>query len=140
MVCICSQRPAPPPYFAHVLVYGTTRPNEFELALPHGHPRRLTDRLLRRIHRHAILIRHVRWAGHGGELILAPSYPAGGEMGSHLIFAYQSGVIVRGISVHPWASVFRYRVGHQPRSVTLAPSPAYPQIERTLHAIVNSTL
>jgi hypothetical protein len=134
-----STLPPPPPYFVHVLVYGTTNPSKFGLALPRGRPRPLSDRLLRATHPHAVLIRHVRWAGHRGELILAPSYPGGGEMGSHLIFAYRSGRILRGISVHPWPSVYRYRVGRRVRSVRLAPSPAYPQIESTLHAIVNST-
>jgi hypothetical protein len=135
---VLSTLPAPPPYFVHVLVYGTNDPRAFGLALLRGHGHRLSDRLLRGTHRHALLIRHVRWGGRRGELMLAPSYPGGGEMGSHLIFAYQTGRIVRGISLHPWPSVYRYRVGHHVRALRLAPKPAYPQVVSTLHSIVNS--
>jgi hypothetical protein len=137
-VHLISTLPAPPPYFVHVLVYGTTDPSKFGLAVPRGRPRPLSDRLLSSNHPHAILIRRLRWAGHGGELFLAPSYPGGGEMGGHLIFAYKTGQILRGISIHPWPAVYRYRVGQHVRSLKLAPSPAYPQIERTLHAIVDA--
>jgi hypothetical protein len=59
-------------------------------------------------------------------------------MGGHLIFAYKTGQILRGISMHPWRAVYRYRVGQHVHSLKLAPSPAYPQIERTLHAIVDA--
>ena len=60
-------------------------------------------------------------------------------MGGHLIFAYKTGQILRDISIHPWPAVYRLRVG-QHLLVKLAPSPAYPQIERTLHSIVKSTM
>jgi hypothetical protein len=132
----------PPPYFVHVLVYGTTEPSALGFVLPHGRPRALTDALLRRTSApRAVLINRVRWAGHRGELILAPSFPGGGEMGSHLIFSYQTGRIYRGISLHPWPSVYRYRIDYNTvnRAVKLAPSPAYPEIEATLRRIVESS-
>lgn len=140
-VHIISTLPTPPPYFVHVLVYATRAdPSKWGVALPRGPARPLTDRLLQSSHRpRATLIKRVRWGGHRGELVLAPSYPSGGELGSHLIFAYRSGQILRGISVHPWPSVYRYLVGHRVRSLKLAPTPAYPEIERTLHKIVDST-
>ena len=137
-----SELPPPPPYFIHVMVYGTTDVSALGFALPGGQPRPLTDALLRRTNRrHAVLIGRVRWAGHAGELILAPSYPRGGEMGSHLIFSYKTGRIYRGISLHPWASVYRFRVDYNQvdRSAHLAPSPAYPGVVTTLRQIVESS-
>jgi hypothetical protein len=137
-----SELTPPPPYFVHVLVYGTTNVSALGFALPRGEPRPLTDALLQRTNRRrAVLISRVRWAGHPGELILAPSFPGGGEMGSHLIFSYRTGRIYRGISLHPWPSVYRYRIDYNrvDRAVQLAPIPAYPEIETTLRRIVESS-
>jgi hypothetical protein len=142
MVTSATELPPPPPYFIHVLVYGTTDASALGFALPHGRPRPLTDALLQRTNRRrAVLISHVQWAGHPGELILAPSFPGGGEMGSHLIFSYRTGRIYRGISLHPWPSVYRYRIDYNTvdRAVKLAPRPAYPEIETTLRRIVESS-
>jgi hypothetical protein len=142
IVVEASELTPPPPYFVHVLVYGTTEPSALGFALPHGRPKPLTDALLQRINaRRALLISHVRWAGHQGDLILAPSFPRGGEMGSHLIFSYRTGRIYRGISLHPWPSVYRFRIDYNTvdRAVKLAPSPAYPEIEATLRRIVESS-
>ena len=109
MVVEASELTPPPPYFVHVLVYGTTDVSALGFALPRGRPTPLTDTLLQRTNRRrAVLISRVVWAGHSGELILAPSFPGGGEMGSHLIFSYKTGRIYRGISLHPWPSVYRY--------------------------------
>jgi hypothetical protein len=132
----------PPPYFVHVLVYGTTDPSALGFALPSGRPRPLTDALLQRTNRRrAVLISRVQWAGHPGELILAPSFPDGGEIGGHLIFSYTTGGIYRGISLHPWPSVYRFRIDYNTvdRAERLAPSPAYPEIETTLRRIVESS-
>jgi hypothetical protein len=142
LVVEASELTPPPPYFVHVLVYGTTDVSALGFALPRGRPRPLTDALLQRTNRRrAVLISRVVWAGRAGELILAPSFPAGGEMGSHLIFSYRTGRIYRGISLHPWPSVYHYRVDYNrvARAVKLAPSPAYPEIETTLRRIVESS-
>lgn len=142
MVVEASELTPPPPYFVHVLVYGTTDVSALGFALPRGRPTPLTDTLLQRTNRRrAVLISRVVWAGHSGELILAPSFPGGGEMGSHLIFSYKTGRIYRGISLHPWPSVYRYRVDYNrvDRAVKLAPNPAYPEIEATLRRIVESS-
>ena len=141
-VTSASELTPPPPYFVHVLVYGARDASALGFALPRGRPTRLTDALLQRTNgRRAVLIRHVRWAGHSGELILAPSFPRGGEMGSHLIFSFREGHIYRGISLHPWPSVYRFRVDYNrvDRAVRLALSPAYPEIEATLRRIVESS-
>ena len=142
IVVAASELTPPPPYFVHVLVYGTTDPSALGFALPRGRPKALTDALLQRTNRRrAILISRVVWAGHPGELILAPSFPGGGEMGSHLIFSYRTGRIYRGISLHPWPSVYRYRIDYNTvdRAVKLAPRPTYPEIETTLRRIVESS-
>jgi hypothetical protein len=141
IVVEASELTPPPPYFVHVLVYGTTDPSALGFALPRGRPRPLTDALLQRTEmRRAVLIGRVQWAGHRGELILAPSFPRGGELGSHLIFSYMTGPIYRGISLHPWPSVYRYRIDYNTvdRAVRVAPSPAYPEVEATLRRIVES--
>ena len=142
IVVEASELTPPPPYFVHVLVYGTTDASALGFALPRGPPRPLTDALLQRTNRRrAVLISRVQWAGHPGELILAPSFPGGGELGGHLIFSYRTGRIYRGISLHPWPSVYRFRVDYNrvDRAVKLAPSPAYPEIEATLRRIVESS-
>jgi hypothetical protein len=142
IVVEASELTPPPPYFVHVLVYGTTDVSALGFALPRGRPTPLTDTLLQRTNRRrAVLISRVVWAGHSGELILAPSFPGGGEMGSHLIFSYKTGRIYRGLSLHPWPSVYRYRVDYNrvDRAVKLAPNPAYPEIETTLRRIVESS-
>jgi hypothetical protein len=62
-------------------------------------------------------------------------------MGSHLIFSYRRGRVYCGISLHPWPSVYRFRVDYNrvDRAVRLASSPAYPEIEATLRRIVESS-
>ena len=135
-----SNLPPPPPYFVHVLVYAAAKRSDLPFALPHGPPARLSDALLRSSHPgDAISLGDVRWAGHNGQLILAPSYPGGGEVGSHLVFTYRRGGTYLGISLHPWPSLFRYRVSGVQHTSSLAPNPAYPQILNTLRAIVRST-
>jgi hypothetical protein len=134
-----SSLPPPPPYFVHVLVYAAARRSDLPFALPHGPPERLSDALLQGSHRFkAVSLGDVRWAGHDGELSLAPSYPDGGEAGSHLVFSYRHDGAYVGISLHPWPSLFRYRVRGIDHAARLAPSPAYPQILTTLEAIVRS--
>jgi hypothetical protein len=134
-----SNLPPPPPYFVHVLVYAATNQSALPFALPHGPPTHLSDRLLQSSHpEHAISLGDVRWGGHDGQLILAPSYPGGGEVGSHVVFSYRHDGAYVGISLHPWPSLFRYRVRGIKHTARLAPSPAYPQILNTLAAIVRS--
>ncbi len=134
-----STLPPPPPYFVHVLVYGAATRSDLPFALPQGPPKRLSDTLLQSSHpSKAIFVGEVRWAGHDGELILAPSYPGGGEVGSHLVFSYRYEGAYMGISLHPWPSLFHYRVRSTEQTARLAPNPAYRQILRTLEAIVRS--
>lgn len=136
---LISNLPPPPPYLVHVLVYGAATQADLPFPLPHGPPARPSDALLQSNHpERAISLGNVRWAGHDGQLILTPSYPGGGEVGSHLVFSYRSGGIYRGISLHPWPSQFLYRVSGVEHTVKLAPNPAYPQIFATLKAIVRS--
>jgi hypothetical protein len=138
--------PPAPPYFVHVLVYGAVARSDLPFPLPKGPPQHLSDALLQSNHPgRAILVGDVRWGGHKGQLILAPSYPGGGEVGSHLVFSYRTGRIIHGISLHPWSSEYRYSIVSGPanvkgtHTVRLAPDPAYPEIVRALEAIVRSS-
>jgi hypothetical protein len=135
-----SNLPPPPPYFVHVLVYAAANRADLPFTLPHGPSARLSDALLQSSHPgRAISLGDVRWADHEGQLILAPSYPGGGEVGSHLVFTSRREGVYLGISLHPWPSVFRYRVSGVQHTSKLAPNPAYPQILNTLKVIVRST-
>jgi hypothetical protein len=133
-----SALPPGPPYFVHVLVYAAARRDDLPFALPHGRPQRLTDTLLQSSRPAAVSLGPVRWAGHNGQLLIAPSYPAGGELGSHLVFSYRTQGQYHGISLHPWPGVYRYRTGGLEHAVRLIPSAAYPQELATLRAIVDS--
>jgi hypothetical protein len=44
----------------------------------------------------------VTWAGHKGALFLAPSYPAGGQIGGHLAFWWRADGTNYLISIHAW--------------------------------------
>ncbi len=137
--------PPAPPYFVHVLIYGAAARSDLPFALPGGPPQHLSDALLQSSHpERAILLGDVRWAGRDGQLILAPSYPGGGEVGSHLVFSYRADRIFYGISLHPWSPEYRYRVISGPgakgaHTIRLAPDPAYPEIVSTLRTIVRSS-
>jgi len=50
----------------------------------------------------ALFLGRVRWGERTGELVLAPSYPAGGMMGDHLLFSYRSHGHDYLISLHGW--------------------------------------
>jgi hypothetical protein len=50
----------------------------------------------------ALFLGHVRWGRQAGELILAPSYPAGGMMGDHLIFYFRARGHDYLLSLHGW--------------------------------------
>ena len=50
----------------------------------------------------ALFLGRVRWGMQAGELILAPSYPAGGMMGDHLIFYCRAHGHDYLVSVHGW--------------------------------------
>jgi len=50
----------------------------------------------------ALFLGRVRWGGRTGQLILAPSYPAGGMMGDHLIFYYRAHSHDYLLSLHGW--------------------------------------
>jgi hypothetical protein len=50
----------------------------------------------------ALFLGVVRWGSYSGQLVLAPSYPAGGMMGDHLIFHWTARAGDRMISLHGW--------------------------------------
>jgi hypothetical protein len=58
--------------------------------------------LLRTKRRRGILLGRLRWSGRNGELVLAPAFPAGGELGDHVIFHWRRGPIDYAVTLHAW--------------------------------------
>jgi hypothetical protein len=50
----------------------------------------------------ALFLGHVRWGRESGTLVLAPSYPSGGEQGDHLIFRWRRGSTDYAVGLHAW--------------------------------------
>jgi hypothetical protein len=63
----------------------------------------INDALLRPDRSRAVLLLRARWAGHKGEVVLAPPVPFGGEMGDHLIFRWKTKGVDYAFSLHSWA-------------------------------------
>jgi hypothetical protein len=69
------------------------------LDLRRGHVR---DGLLEQRRRAPISLGRVRWAGKRGDLVLIPSFPRGGIESNHLLFTWQQGGAIYGVSLHGW--------------------------------------
>jgi hypothetical protein len=50
----------------------------------------------------ALFLGQVRFGKRSGTLVLAPSYPAGGMVGDHLIFYWKTNAVDHMISLHGW--------------------------------------
>jgi hypothetical protein len=72
--------------------------------------------------------------------VLGPSYPNGGEVGSHIVFEFHRGEVSYGITLHPWTTALRIKENGERRTIRVGRRPAYPQIVGLLHEIVNSAL
>lgn len=139
-VTFLSRLPPSPPYFVHVLVYVSRGTSGLPFALPEGRARRLSDALLQSNRTRAVSLGWVRWAGRYGQLMLAPSYPRGGEVGDHLIFGLSAEGVYYGITLHPWPSVFRFSASGGDHTLVFHSGSSYPQVVATLKAIVTSAL
>ena len=65
-------------------------------------PVRPHDGLWRATRPRAPFLGRIRWGTQIAQLILAPSYPAGGMMGDHLIFFYRAHGHDYLLSLHGW--------------------------------------
>jgi hypothetical protein len=101
-----------PPHFLHVSLYARrgslVAPDRSgfagtALAWPAASkPARARAGLLRAKRRRAIFLGRMRWSARSGELVLAPAFPAGGELGDHLIFHWRRGAIDYAMTLHAW--------------------------------------
>jgi hypothetical protein len=70
---------------------------------PQGRPQPLTDGLLNPKRTRPIQLGWVQWAGHHGQLVLAPPLNFGGVVGDHLIFRFTARGINYAVTLHSWA-------------------------------------
>lgn len=136
----------PPPYHVHIDIQAAARSEPPSIAGPsfvEAEPaHRVSDALLNTNRARAASFGWVRWYGHYGQLVLAPTNPdGGGEEAGHLIFYFAADGVNYDISLHAWASKERMsrrgvnRVLRAPQ-----PGPALPHVIATLKAIIDSTL
>src|SRR5207253_243672 len=79
-----------PPVWSHVSIYAGNLGSAFSFAYPsRGQRIRSLNGLFTQARTRAIFLGAYTWAGRHGTLILAPSYPRGGEQGDHLIFRWR---------------------------------------------------
>jgi hypothetical protein len=50
----------------------------------------------------AIFVGAYTWAGKSGTVVLAPTYPGGGEQGNHLIFRWHRSNVGCAVGLHGW--------------------------------------
>jgi len=96
-----------PPRMAHVVAFAgrldSDRGSAFSFRWPpeRSQPPPLGNGFLREKERVAIYFGHRIW-GRRGELVLAPPYGPGGQMGNHLIFRWRANGADYAISLHGW--------------------------------------
>ena len=96
-----------PPRMAHLIVVGGHV--ERSAAGVFDQPRRtaLRDGLMRTRRVRSLGFGTRLWAGHSGDLLLAPSYPRGGMHGNHLIFRWREQGRDYAVSLHAWEPLTR---------------------------------
>jgi hypothetical protein len=92
-----------PPVWSHVSFFAGDLSSAFPFGYPRSGARRMVvDGLFRKPRRKATFIGSFTWGGHRGTLVLAPSYPAGGEQGDHVIFRWRRGHVSYALGLHGW--------------------------------------
>lgn len=94
---------ARPPIWSHITIYAGKLTTAFPFAYPtHGvHPRRLGG-LFAKTRAKALYLGSYRRGNKLGTVVLAPSYPGGGEQADHLIFRWKHDSIDFAIGRHGW--------------------------------------
>jgi hypothetical protein len=99
-----------PPGYVHVLIYASPDPirrNAVPFAWPQGRPQPVANALLNANRKQPISLGWVRWAGHYGQLVLAPPLAFGGMAGDHVIFRFNVRGINYAVTLHSWAPLRR---------------------------------
>jgi hypothetical protein len=97
-----------PPRFAHLSIIAGNLAKAFPFAYPVGGKHvRLENGIFARNRSRPVFFGDVVWDGRRGTLVLAPSYPAGGEEGDHLIFRWRRGPTGYAIGLHAWEPLTR---------------------------------
>jgi hypothetical protein len=92
-----------PPVWSHISFVAGNLSSAFPFRYPTRGTRPTTvDGLFGESRRDAIFLGSFTWAGHHGTLVLAPSYPAGGEQGDHAIFRWRRGKVSYALGLHAW--------------------------------------
>jgi hypothetical protein len=90
-----------PPRFAHVILKGGDLTKAFYFEWPSGPIVPVAD-ALGEDRQTPLLLQMPSWAGAPGTLVLAPSFPAGGVDGDHLIYRWHDGETEYALSLHAW--------------------------------------
>lgn len=97
-----------PPAFVHFSVYAAkgALDRQFPFELPCTGPVvRNVDRLLAARRKTAACLGEAELGGRDGTLALAPSFPAGGEAGGHVLFFWREGAVSRAATLHAWRPI-----------------------------------
>lgn len=89
-----------PPRFAHVVVHAGDLQDAFPFQWP-TEEEPVPDPIPKK-RRDPALLEKVTWSGKEGELVLAPSFQAGGIDGDHVVFRWRDGDEHYAISLHGW--------------------------------------
>jgi hypothetical protein len=87
---------------------------------------------------YAVSLGEVTWSGERGQLILAPAYPRGGEVGGHLEFCYSAKGVHYAVTLRAWTSVFRFTVNDTHKTLVLRAGASSATVIATLRRIVAS--
>jgi hypothetical protein len=121
----------------HIVVYAGLGEDPFGFSSSDlGRARPFTNALLNSFHPRAISLGSARWSGRNGQLVVAPSFPAGGEAGGHITFNFREHNVYYQITLHAWSAAYGLTADN--RNVML--SSGAPQVIATLKAIVGSAL
>jgi hypothetical protein len=90
-----------PPRFVHLVVHA----GDLDGAFPFQWPTRSADipNPIPKNRRAALLLDAATWSGKHGTVVLAPSFPAGGIDGDHVVFRWTENDNEYAVSIHAWS-------------------------------------